>query len=43
MHSHYASIFNPAAMAMIATTMKTPTTGEIFLELPLRGESFGAD
>jgi len=29
-------------MAMIATTMTTPTTGEIFFELPLRGESLAA-
>jgi hypothetical protein len=35
-------ILNQIATAMIATTIAAPTTGEIFFELPLRGESLAA-
>ena len=33
---------NQIATAMITTTTTAQPTGVIFLELPLRGESFGA-
>jgi hypothetical protein len=38
----HACIFHQIATAMIATTIAAPTTGEIFFELPLRGESLAA-
>jgi hypothetical protein len=38
----YARIANQIASATITTTITPQTTGVIFFELPLRGESFGA-
>jgi hypothetical protein len=38
----HACIFNQIAIAIIATTIAAPTTGEIFFELALRGESLAA-
>src|SRR5436190_3757407 len=36
---HHPCISNQIATAIIATTIAAPTTGDIFFELPLRGES----
>jgi hypothetical protein len=41
-HLHHAYILNQITTATTATTIPAHTTGEIFFELPLRGESLAA-
>jgi hypothetical protein len=41
-YEDHPCIFNQIATAITATTIAAQTTGEIFFELPLRGESLAA-